>query len=335
MLTDKKPRHLFSGHWLSQRGTVSLVGCLLLSLLGCSQPAVWQSGDIIQVPLHTLRPTQPAVAHDQIAANLARFRLNRDALFTELCASAGRGRLRVFSAESQPTLAQSYQCEHAHPQPANAADINPVVLGPDQQLYLIDGHHTFSTFMDMPEGGSELLVTVRLQQVYHDISLAEFWQHMQANAHTWLFDEQGQAIRYQALPTQLGRKHLANDPFRAAMFFLRGGVWQKPNPAIPFVEFYWAQYLKDQPQLAFPGYSDAATYTQWLERLAQHLSALSPDTLIHGQFTAAQLGLIPTQKLTFTAHLLCQPKQDGAVLGRLGLALQEQGMVINCATALN
>ncbi|GGW61638.1 hypothetical protein GCM10008111_17280 [Alishewanella tabrizica] len=308
---------------------------LLLGLLGCSQPAVWQSGEIIHVPLHTLRPTQPAVAHDQIAANLARYRIDKDALFTELCASAGRGKLRAFSAQSQPKQEHSYQCEHARPQPAYATKINPVVLGPDQQLYLIDGHHTFSTFMDMPEGGSELLVTVRLQQVYHDISLAEFWQHMQANAHTWLFDEQGQAISYQALPTQLGRKHLANDPFRAAMFFLRGGVWQKPKPAIPFVEFYWAQYLKAQPQLAFPGYSDAATYTQWLERLAQHLSALSPDTLIHGQFTAAQLGLIPTQKLSFTAHLLCQPKQDGAVLGRLGLALQEQGMVINCAKALN
>lgn len=302
----------------------------LLGFTAYSSAANWQEGDIIKVTLGQLNPTQSVVAHDQIAYKLAHYRTDSKALYADLCETAGLGQVHAFTANSSPKSSASYQCEQSQPTKQSLKYINTVVLGPDQQLYLTDGHHTFSAFFDMPDGGADLTVYVQLQKIYRTTEPANFWQQMQQDGNTWLFDAEGQPISYQALPKQLGRQHLQNDPYRAALFFLRGSAWQKPNPAIPFVEFYWAQYLRAQPHLRFLGYYSAAEYLQWLERINQHLASLSPDTILHGTFSAKALGLKTDKDLSHTLGLLCKRGAAAVSFGRLGLALQERGMPVHC-----
>lgn len=302
----------------------------LLGFTAYSSAANWQEGDIIKVTLGQLSPTQSVVAHDQIAYSLARYREDKHVLFNDLCQTAGLGKVHAFTASSSAKLPESYQCELMQPTAQSKKHINTAVLGPNQQLYLTDGHHTFSAFFDMTDGGADLTVYVQLQKIYRTTKPANFWQQMQQDGNTWLFDAEGQAISYQALPKHLGRQHLQNDPYRAALFFLRGSAWQKPDPAIPFVEFYWAQYLRAQPHLRFLGYYSAAEYLQWLERINQHLASLSPDTILHGTFSAKALGLKTDHDMSHTLGLLCKREATTVSFGRLGLALQERGMPVHC-----
>lgn len=307
--------------------------CVLLGWLGAAgvvyaTPKL--NNNVVQVQLGHLAPTQSVVAHEQIAIKLAQYQRDPTVLYHDLCQTAGRGALVAFSDTSSPQQSNSYQCEYPQTASANLNALPTVVQSPSGQLYLTDGHHTLSAWYDLPDGGAEMIISAHVVKVYTAMAPQQFWQQMQQEGNTWLYDSEGRAITYAALPKQLGRASLQNDPFRAAMFFLRGGVWQKPTPAIPFVEFYWAQHLKAQPALQFPGYQDAVDYVRWLDRINDYLAHLAADTPIYGTFTAQQLGLVAGNPPTITARLLCDDTSDLAGLGLLGLALQQRGMQVTC-----
>lgn len=62
-----------------------------------------------------------------------------------------------------------------------------VVVGYDGRLYLTDGHHTMTEFRELPDGGGQLKVWVKVVGNYSDSKTAdEFWAKMLANGQAWL-----------------------------------------------------------------------------------------------------------------------------------------------------
>ncbi|MGP9802975.1 ParB-like protein [Rheinheimera sp. NSM] len=308
---------------------LSLSVLLLCSGVALAQPQ-WQANTVIETTLGQLQPTQSVIAHEQVNYKLALYRHNRRALFADLCESAGWGKKVSFTAESTPDKPDSYSCDNAGKHKRKLQQLKTAVLGPDKQLYLTDGHHSFSAFYDMPQGGADFPVTVLITAEYHEADPAAFWRRLQQQGNAWLYNAAGKPVTYQQLPTSLGRAGLENDPYRAALYFLHGGVWAKPEPAIPFVEFYWAQYLRQQPGLQFPGYYSAAEYLQWLERIHGHLAGLTTTTRVFAGFNAADLGWRGGEHYSQLNDLLCQRSGNSVSTGKLAIALQQRGMPVSC-----
>jgi len=287
-------------------------------------------GSVVEVQLSSLRPTQSVIAYDQVNYKLALYRDKPKQMFADLCKNAGWGRKVSVNAQSVAKQAQSYHCTNNGVKARKIDKLKTVVLGPNNQLYLTDGHHTFSAFHDMPQGGPSLTVAVYIEAKIDEPKLAAFWQQMEGEGKAWLYNAAGEKIEYQAMPHSLGRSNLQNDPYRAALYFLRDGVWAKPKPAISFVEFYWAQYVRAQTELAFVGYYTAAEYLQWLERVHNHLMQLDQGKVIFGNFTAKQLGWRGTADFPALKRLLCVRKLQSDQLGVLGIALTQRGMPLHC-----
>ena len=66
-------------------------------------------------------------------------------------------------------------------QPDLLTDIEPVVIGPNGQLYLTDGHHTFTALEDSIYGASNPTVYVNVIANYSTLGQADFFAQMQAN----------------------------------------------------------------------------------------------------------------------------------------------------------
>ena len=60
-------------------------------------------------------------------------------------------------------------------------DVEPVVIGPNGQLYLLDGHHTFAALLDSVYGASDPTVYVNIIANYSGMSESDFLATMQAN----------------------------------------------------------------------------------------------------------------------------------------------------------
>jgi len=112
------------------------------------------------------------------------------------------------------------------------------------------------------------------------------------------------------------------------MYFLRDKVWVKPQPAVPFVEFYWAQHLRQDSQLQPGPLVSAQAYLSWLQQIAAHIQALpdQPGLGPQGQSPDA-LGRLNTDKQPDLGDLLCA----GNEIGKLGMALAARGIVSDCS----
>ncbi len=60
-------------------------------------------------------------------------------------------------------------------------DIEPVVIGPDGTLYLLDGHHTFTALADSVWGASDPTVYVDVVANYSNLSESQFFATLQSN----------------------------------------------------------------------------------------------------------------------------------------------------------
>lgn len=251
------------------------------------------AGAVIQVSLEQLHPTQTVVGYDQIYYNLGRFARHPDKLFDEYCQSNGQGGARHVPKDADLLHPDSFECDGkvgAHPK-----EMKTVVIGPGGQLYLTDGHHTFTTLWEQPGAGPQLKMWVRVSADYSDSpDLATFWQRMNKAHRVWLKDGNGQQIKAQQLPEHLGLQNLQNDPLRSLVYFVRGAAYGRPSSkgaAPEFLEFYWADWLRPQVNLARFDLGKRRDYHRALTTVGKLMTSLNANAKVgNSGLTVLQLG---------------------------------------------
>jgi len=302
--------HLKKSGLCLARSSLLLSGLMFYSVALHAAPAVSYSqaktGDILQVKLSELHPTQMAVGKLQIAGSLAEYARDEKALFKTLCETQGAGKLREMSSSSTPQDPSSYTCKQATG--TDKKEMNTVDIGPTGQLYLTDGHHGFNSFWDAPKGGDDVALNVLVEKnLSHDgngtpLTQAQFEQKMTELKHFLPIDAQGKSVTFSQLPESLGMSHFQDDPYRSLLYYLRGVAYDKPEkninpatgehyPAVPFLEFYWGQLLRSKMDLTSYNLGNQDDYIKALKAAAVLMTTIPEAELIGDSGkTAAALG---------------------------------------------
>ncbi len=258
---------------------------------------------LLQVGLDELHPTQPAVGYDQIYYKLGRYgaedlvmaKTNKPKKFADLCEANGQS--DVVSKTSNvagATLVNppaAFQCKS--PVGASPVDMKTVVIGPKGKLYLTDGHHTFTSFWDADGGANhQLKVWVKVTANLSNLNEYDFWSLMKKTSKVWLKDGNNQPIVTSQLPRQIGLSSLGNDPYRSLVYYTRDAGYIVPAASTEFLEFYWADWLRNKPVLDLSTYNlgDAASYSAAILKASQAMVALKPTDVVSTGMTAATLG---------------------------------------------
>lgn len=271
----------------------------LFTLLLCAVTAPVQAfstprpGQVIDVALEQLHPTQAVIGFDQIHYKLGVFAESPKKVFDEYCETNGQGGADKVPKDAKLQRPDSFTCKD--PVGTHPADMKTVVVGPAGQLYLTDGHHSFSTLWEQPGAGPQLKMWVRVTDDFSNSpDLPTFWKRMEQGHKVWLKGSHGQVITSAQLPAHLGFKSLSDDIFRSLVYFARKASYgkQSAGAVVPeFLEFYWGNWLRlkiDQSRFDLNkegGYSDA------IEAVAKQMLTLAPDALVGDSgFSARQLG---------------------------------------------
>lgn len=264
-----------------------------------------QPGDIIQVTLSELHPTQMAVGKLQIAGTLAGYSRHPERVFKKLCQLQGAGKVassNAFSTLKDPT---SYTCT----QPAGTypREMIPVDIGPTGQLYLTDGHHALTALWQIA-GNGEMKLPVRVEQNLSRneegglLSQQQFEQKMAALKHVLPVDAEGGPVRFADLPDRLAISSFQDDPYRSLLYYLRGIAYDKPQkqrdpltgkpyPEVPFLEFYWGQMLRSKMAIKDYDLRRQQEYIRALKEAARIITTLPASTMVGSSgYTAAALG---------------------------------------------
>lgn len=280
----------------------------------------------LQVSLDELRPTQPAIGYDQVYYKLGRYgaedlimaKTNKPKKFAELCEANGQDDVVTKTANiAGATLINppaTFQCKS--PVGTRPGDMKTVVIGPNGTLYLTDGHHTFSAFWDADNGvNHQLKVWVKVTDNFSKLSEYDFWAQMKKANKVWLKNGANQAIATSQLPASIGLKSLGNDPYRALVYFTRDAGYVVPSAATEFLEFYWADWLRNKPvvDLSKVDTTDTTAYMAAIRTASQAMAALKATDIVSGGATAQTLGwtgvfsqaalddlVTPTGKLTYS-----------------------------------
>ncbi|SUB83933.1 Putative ParB-like nuclease [Pragia fontium] len=265
-----------------------------------------KAGDIIQVQLRELHPTQSAVGKLQIAGDLADYAQDRTSLFKDLCKVQGAGKLLSSSERSTPHDPSSYRCSLLPGSDKSA--MNTIDIGPGGEFYLTDGHHAFNSFWDAVGGGGEVTLAVLVgENLTHDaegnpLSHQQFEQKMAQLKHFLPIDAAGKPITFAQLPQTLGMAAFQDDPYRSILYYLRGVSYDKsdknlnpntgqPYSDVPFLEFYWGQLLNEKMDLSRYDLRQQDDYIRALNDAALVMVGLSDSQLIGSSGkTAAELG---------------------------------------------
>lgn len=235
-----------------------------------------KAGDVIQVRIEELRPTQAAIGYDQIYYKLGRWQgdfnrptwaadaaLQLDYLdrtvgkkFDDYCEDmGGTERAQKFADIAAARAARldqpaTFACKDAPG--THTENLKTVVVGWDGNLYLTDGHHTFSSLRTIFDGGPKLPVWVKVDANYSDVATAAaFWQRMVDERRAWLRDGQNQPITVDQLPSRLGMANadeaggMQEDRYRSLVYYARDVAYK--NGSLPeFAEFLWGDWLRRQ-----------------------------------------------------------------------------------------
>lgn len=233
-------------------------------------------GDVIQVRIEELHPTQATIGYDQIYYKLGRWQGDFDRAtwaadpanqlkylnstvgkkFDDYCEDMGGGeRKEEFQSVAEARAARldqpaTFACLDAPG--TSAANLKTVVVGWDGNLYLTDGHHTFSSLREIFDGGPTLPVWVKVDANYSSLATAaDFWQRMLDERRAWLRDGQNQPITVDQLPSRLGMANeqeaggMQEDRYRSLVYFTRDIAYSNGN--LPeFAEFLWGDWLRRQ-----------------------------------------------------------------------------------------
>ncbi len=233
-------------------------------------------GDVIQITIDDMIPTQGAVGYDQIYYKLGRWQgdanrptwqedpvnnlvyLNKTIgkKFDDYCNAIGAKGHTDFSSITDLQKAKlqdmtTFTCQEAAG--TEVADLKSVVVGYDGKLYITDGHHTMTEYRELPDGGGKLKVWVKVVGNYSDTkTVDDFWAKLVANDQAWLKDGNNQTITYQQLPKNLGLSSatnpngMQNDPYRSLVYFTRDIGYTKLATAADYTEFLWEDWYNKQ-----------------------------------------------------------------------------------------
>ncbi|ARP97519.1 ParB/Srx family N-terminal domain-containing protein [Bordetella genomosp. 13] len=275
-----------------------------------------KSGDILKVRIEELIPTQPGLGYDQVYYKLGRWQgdfdrptwaadpvlqldyLNRTVgkKFGDYCEDTGQHDVVEFTSIDAVRAARlddpsTFECQsEPGADPDDKAAMKTVVIGWDGNLYLTDGHHSFSSLREIADGGPKLEVYVRVDANYSDLPTREaFWQRMVDENKTWLRDGDNNSITVDQLPTRLGLANdtepggMAEDRYRSLVYFTRDIAYVSGD--LPeFAEFLWGDWIRRKQTAgqipALSHYNMVANATNVADVLAE--SALDENLLKTG-----------------------------------------------------
>ncbi|MGW2054635.1 ParB/Srx family N-terminal domain-containing protein [Streptomyces sp. NPDC001840] len=260
----------------------------------CAQP-----GDLLDVTLDQLIPTQPAIGFDQIYYKLGRYSSPKDEQngdfnkrFDDWCETNGQEEADTVEPGARLSDPSSFTC--TVPLGAETdetrAQMKTVVIGPAGKLYLTDGHHTLTSFLETPDGGPAMHIRLRVTGNLSDLSPAAFWQTMQDRKWVWLRDENNRPITVDQLPKRLGLANFHDDRYRSLVYFTRDIGYQAPADAAEYLEFLWGTWLRDRVDLGTYDLSSPAPYLAAVRKASEAMSATPGDTVIADGRTADELG---------------------------------------------
>lgn len=292
----------------------------------------FQKDSLHWVTLGELRPTQPVIAHDQVNYKLGAFADNTEKMYEGLCESYGASEEVVsWDKNSTPADPESFVC--AGEIGDTVSDINTVIVGPNGKLYLTDGHHSFSTFFDMKQGGANLPVYIRVQENWSsEPSEAAFWEKLEKHNNSWPFLPNGERVPYQTMPANVGRAALQNDPYRGLMYFARKIGWDKKKaPKINYLEFHWAKEFRNSVAFTQQDSQNAQSYLAKIKEISTAIINLDADEMIGTSgYTAKELAQKKKwnkkSDKTFNS-LICK---DANKKGKLGYALAARNIEVQC-----
>ncbi|MGF1695659.1 ParB/Srx family N-terminal domain-containing protein [Vibrio lamellibrachiae] len=247
-------------------------------------------GDVIQVELGDVIPTQPSVGYDQVYYKLGRFEQDKKKLFDEICEANGQRGLASFDKKTSIAHdSTTFECKEEVG--AREKDMKTIVIAPNGDYYLTDGHHTFNVFWTMTEGGNDFPVHVVVEKDYRDLSnMAAFWDSMITDGNTWLFDSEGKPITPARLPISLGLENFQNDQYRSLMYFSRDVGWNKSEQPVPFLEFYWSKEVRQEINLNDYDLTTVPGYTEAITDVSHFLLSLETDNVGDSNRTPEQMG---------------------------------------------
>jgi hypothetical protein len=280
----------------------SIVSCTATTTAGTEERARCSAkvGDLLNVKISDVKPTQPSLGYGEVYYKLGRYSsLGKDTInkrFTDWCEANGQIDVASVSTTATPTIKDptTFTCTVAlGAETAESVGLmKTVVIGPKGVAYLTDGHHTLTSFFETPDGGPDVRVRLRVQANFSDLTESAFWTEMNNQKMTWLFDTNDKPITPQQLPTTVGLKNFADDPYRGVLYFARDvGYEQRPTNAT-FLEFYWGKWLRASTTIKLADYNlkDLTSYLALVKKISEEQTAMAPTAVVSEGKTAEQLG---------------------------------------------
>lgn len=308
------------------------------------------STDPVMITLADALPTQPAIGYDQIYYKQGRYTHTATGnvassqwqkAFDDLCEDSGQDSTAKngITASSKLNDRSSFTCKA---QVANYQSLlKTAVVGPKGQLFLTDGHHSFTSLWEAPNSngnvetglaGGQVQMPVMIKGNYKDANNASFWRTMRANKFVWLKLPDGSSITPADLPRQLGLSNgLKDDPFRSLVYFTREVGYNKPVNPSEFLEFYWSEWLQASPRsfklsqykLSQAGNGSDGGYMQAIKDASNLMLAANPSEMIGASgYNAVQMGQMTAFGTATYADLSTPKPADGKKAGKLAYALE-------------
>ncbi|MFE3597973.1 ParB/Srx family N-terminal domain-containing protein [Streptomyces sp. NPDC059142] len=258
-----------------------------------------RAGDLLGVTLDQLRPTQPSVGFDQIYYKLGRYSSTKDEQngdvnkrFDDWCETNGQEEAATVPAGATLARPSSFTCTVPVGQETDEtrAAMKTVVVGPGGELYLTDGHHTLTSFLETADGGPKTPIRLRVTANLSDLGTAAFWRTMQDRKWVWLRDENDRPITTDQLPQRLGLSRFHDDRYRSLVYFTRDIGYQAPDDATEYLEFLWGTWLRERVDLGSYDLTSPASYLSAVRTASGAMSDTPGDTVIADGRTADELG---------------------------------------------
>ena len=252
---------------------------------------------IAEARLVDFKPTQPSLGFDELHYRLGRFEFGKDKVnkrFDDWCESSGLGGAALAKGDALLSDPTSFECKIKIGEETSASkeSMKTAVVGPKGQLYLTDGHHTLTSFMEAKDGGPQTKVRVRITHNFGDLDDAAFWAEMKKNKLVWLRNAEGAEIAPAQLPQSLGMKQFGNDQYRSVLYFGRDIGYKQLADNAAFQEFYWGSWLRNHPTIKISNYKvdTLEGYLALLKDVTQAQSALADDFIVADGVSAKKLG---------------------------------------------